>query len=174
MGIYATAELGFADREKDLLLLAGIAATVGGGLAWGRSVDRIGPKRSLYAMLGLWAVPLLTAGAIPLLGLPRICFWPVAAAAGMALGGTWAGDRPFMLRLTPPSEMGRFFGVYAMAGRFAAIIGPLGSALIVDGPGWGRPVAVLGPLVMVTLAAWISAPVDDARRRWRGDADARR
>lgn len=174
MGIYATSEVGFGDRQKDLLLLAGILAAVGGGLAWGRVVDRIGPKRSLLAVLGLWAATLLATGTIPLLDLPRSWFWPVAVLAGVALGGTWTADRPFMLRLTPPGQRGRFFGLYAMAGRFAAILGPLGWAVVVDGLGWGRPVAVLGLLGMVALGAWILAPIDDARRVWPDGADAMR
>ena len=174
MGIYATSELGFSDRDKDVLLLAGIVAAVGGGVAWGRVVDRTGPKRALFAVLGLWAATLVAAAVIPLLGLPRGWFWPVAALAGVALGGTWTADRPFMLRLTPPAELGRFFGLYAMAGRFAAILGPLAWALVVDGLGWGRPVAVLGLLVMVGLGAWILAPVDDSRRSWPTGIDAPR
>jgi UMF1 family MFS transporter len=172
MGIYATAELGFGDREKDLLLLVGILAAIAGGLGWGRTVDRSGPKRALSAVLALWAVTLLAAGAIPSLGLPKAWFWPVAALAGVALGGTWTADRPFMLRLTPPAHLGRFFGLYAMAGRFAAIIGPVVWALVVDGLGWGRPAAVLGLLAMVAAAAWVLAPIDDAPRRWSNGDEA--
>lgn len=166
MGIYATAELGFGDREKDLLLLVGIIAAIAGGLGWGRTVDRSGPKRALAAVLALWAATLLAAGAIPLLSLPKVWFWPVAALAGVALGGTWTADRPFLLRLTPPAHLGRFFGLYAMAGRAAAILGPIGWALVVDGLGWGRPAAVLGLLAMVAFSAWVLAPIDDAPRRW--------
>lgn len=166
MGIYATAELGFGDREKDLLLLVGILAAIGGGLGWGRTVDRSGPKRVLSTVLGLWTVTLLAAGAIPLLGLPKTWFWPVAALAGVALGGTWTADRPFMLRLSPPAQLGRFFGLYAMAGRAAAILGPVGWALVVDGLGWGRPTAVLGLLALVVGAVWVLAPIDDESGRW--------
>lgn len=166
MGIYATAELGFGDREKDLLLLVGILAAIAGGLGWGRTVDRSGPKRALSTVLGLWAVTLLAAGAIPLLDLPKTWFWPVAALAGVALGGTWTADRPFLLRLSPPAHLGRFFGLYAMAGRAAAILGPVGWALVVDGLGWGRPTAVLGLLAMVAGAVLVLAPIDDEPGRW--------
>ena len=166
MGIYATRETGMAEEQVQILLLVGIAAAVAGGLAWGPVVDRIGPKRALNAVLGVWAVVLAVAAAIGYGLLPNVVFWPVAVLAGVALAGTWTADRPFMLQLTPPDRLGQFYGLYAMVGRFAAIMGPLLWTAIVDWLGWGRPAAVLSLLIMVGIAAVILAPVGDARRSW--------
>jgi UMF1 family MFS transporter len=105
--------------------------------------------------------------AIAYLDLGRGFFWAVAPVAGVALGGTWAADRPLMLRLSPPRYLGQFYGLYAMVGRFAAILGPLLWTVIVDGFGWGRPAAVLSLLVMVVISAVILVPVDDAPRQWQ-------
>ena len=66
-----------------------------------------------------------------------------------------------MLRLAPPQHIGQFYGLYAMVGRFAAIIGPLLWALIADGLGWGRPAAVAAFLPMMAIAAWFIFRVDD-------------
>ena len=44
-----------------------------------------------------------------------------------------------MLQLSPPRYLGQFYGLYAMVGRFAAIIGPLLWSVVVDGLGLGRP-----------------------------------
>ena len=169
MAIYATEEVGFSDAETQLLLLAGIIAGVAGGLLCGRLVDRIGAKRALDRLLGLWAVVFLASAAIPALGLPRGLFWPVALLAGFSLGGAWAADRPLMLRLSPPRHLGQFYGLYAMAGRFAAVLGPLLWAAIVDGLGWGRPAAVLSLALMTAVAFAILRPVDDASRAWDPD-----
>jgi UMF1 family MFS transporter len=169
MGIYATKEIGFAEEQVQFLLLAGIVAAVVGGLVWGMVVDRIGPKRTLDGVLGLWAVVFSLAAAIAYLHLPNTLFWLVAPLAGIALGGTWAADRPFMLRLTPPRRLGQFYGLYAMVGRFAAILGPLLWTAIVDWLGWGRPVAVISLLVMVAIAFVVLRPVSDARRAWSAD-----
>ena len=166
MGIYATREIGFSDTQKDVVLLAGIAAAVVGGLLWGRAVDRVGPKRTLFRVLGLWIGTLALTSAIAFLDLPRGLFWLVAALAGIALGGTWAADRPLMLRLSPPRYLGQFYGLYAMAGRFAAILGPLLWATIVDWLRWGRPTAVASLIVMVAVAAVVLRPLDDAPRSW--------
>ncbi|MFB3119243.1 MAG: MFS transporter, partial [Stenotrophomonas maltophilia] len=42
-------------------------------------------------------------------------------------------DRAFLTRLAPPEQMGEFFGLYQLAGRFAAVIGPLLWSFTVDG-----------------------------------------
>lgn len=167
MGIYATKEIGFTDSEVQIVLLAGIAGAIPGGILWGRLVDRIDPKRTLMLVLVLWALVMAATAAIAYLDLGRGFFWAVAPVAGVALGGTWAADRPLMLRLSPPRYLGQFYGLYAMVGRFAAILGPLLWTVIVDGFGWGRPAAVLSLLVMVVISAVILVPVDDAPRQWQ-------
>ena len=167
MGIYATKEIGFTDSEVQWILLAGIAGAIPGGILWGRLVDRIAPKRTLMFVLALWALVMAATAAIAYLDLGQALFWAVAPVAGLALGGTWAADRPFMLRLSPPRYLGQFYGLYAMVGRFAAILGPLLWTVIVDGFGWGRPAAVLSLLLMVIVSGFILAPVDDAPRSWQ-------
>lgn len=117
-------------------------------------------------VLALWAVVMAATAAIAYFDLAQGFFWAVAPVAGLALGGTWAADRPLMLRLSPPRYLGQFYGIYAMVGRFAAILGPLLWTLIVDGFGWGRPAAVLSLLVMIVISGLILAPVNDAPRSW--------
>jgi MFS transporter, UMF1 family len=166
MGIYVTNEVGFGERDTQLLLLAGIAAAIVGGLGWGWIVDRWGPKRTLDAVLGVWVVTFALTAAVGGLNLPGWLFWIVGPMAGVALGGTWAADRPYMLRLSPPRYLGQFYGLYAMVGRFAAIVGPLLWVGIVDGVGLGRPVAVLSLLVMVIISYIILRPISDEPRIW--------
>jgi MFS transporter, UMF1 family len=166
MGIYVTNEVGFGERDTQILLLVGIAASIVGGLTWGLVVDRWGPKRTLNAVLGVWSVTFGLIAAIGGLNLPSWLFWIAGPLAGVALGGTWAADRPLMLQLSPPRYLGQFYGLYAMVGRFAAILGPLLWAGIVDGLGLGRPAAVLSLLAMVALAWLILRPVPSEERVW--------
>ncbi len=166
MAIYVTEELGFSDGQSDLLLLTGILGALVGGLTWGRIVDKIGPKATLNRVLALWAVVMFLAAAIAYLNLPSFLFWFVAPLAGVALGGTGTSDRPLMIRLSPPRYLGQFYGLYGMAGRFAAILGPLLWALIVDVLGLGRPAAVLSLLAMIVIGYLILRPVDDTQRTW--------
>lgn len=155
MAVYATREAGFTEGGVQALLAAGIAAAVVGGFLFGRLVDRFGPKRVLEAVLVVWMATLALAVAVPVLGLPRAAFWGVALGSGLALGGTWAADRPLMLRLVPRERVGEFYGVYGLVGRFAAVLGPLAWGLVVDGLGWGRPAAVATLLAAIVMAALV-------------------
>ncbi len=166
MSIYVTNEVSFTATQAQILLLVAIVFAVIGGFAWGWVVDRIGPKRSLNLVLILWMVALAGAIATAVFDLPGVLFWGVACLAGIALGGTWAADRPYMLRLAPPKYLGEFYGLYSMVGRFAAIIGPFMWGLIVDTLGWGRPAAVGALLVFMVIAFTILQGVDDHPREW--------
>jgi UMF1 family MFS transporter len=110
------------------------------------------------------------AAAVGFFNLPGEIIWVVASLAGIALGGTWTADRPYMLRLTPPDKIGEFYGLYGMVGRFAAITGPLLWALIVDELGWGRPAAIVSLLVGVLISFVILRGVSDERRDWQAQA----
>ena len=166
MGIYAIQEVGYSETITPILMMVAIAAAVVGGFLWGPVVDRIGPKATLERVLLLWIATLATAALIPVIGLPRWLFWGVASAAGVALGGTWASDRPLMLTLSPPAKVGEFYGLYSMVGRFAAVIGPLLWAFVAEGLGWGRPASVATLGLMVIVAWTILRPVDDRPRDW--------
>lgn len=161
MGIYLTNEIGFSETEVYIALMLGILGATLGGLSWGFIVDWIGPKPSLLIVLGLWSLVITMTFSIPLFGLTPVLFWIVAPLGGYSLGCTWAADRPLMLRLAPAEHIGQFYGLYAMVGRFAAIIGPLIWSLIVDGLDWGRPAAVAAFLPMMAIAAWFIFHVND-------------
>ncbi len=164
MGIYVTNEVGFTERQAQYVLLAGIAAALVGALAAGVIVDRIGPKRTLNGVLVLWLGLLVLVAAIGFLKLDSALVWVVAPLAGIALGGTWAADRPLMLSLAPPQHLGQFYGLYAMVGRFSAVLGPLLWALVVDGLGLGRPAAVASLCLMVVVALALLRGVRDRPR----------
>lgn len=165
MGIYATKEVGFSDAQTQLVLASGILAGPVGALLAGRAADRIGPKRTLDRLLGLWAVVLSLCAAIPLLGLPRGLFWLVAPLGGVAFGGTGTADRALLFRLAPPAHAGRFCGLFATVGRFSAVLGPLLWAAEVDWFGWGRPAAVASLVAITLLSFALFRPIDDGGAR---------
>jgi len=162
MAIYLTVQLGFTSGQKDRLLLVAILAAVAGGFFWGRVVDRIGPRDSLMRVLVVWSVALALIAATGFTILPNDALWLIAPLAGFALGGTWASDRPLMIGLAPPQYLGQFYGLYALAGRFAALVGPLLWALVVDVLGLGRPTALLVLLGLVLVAMVILWPLSSS------------
>lgn len=169
MGVYAVQNVGYSDRTTNVLFMVAVAAAVVGGLIWGPVVDRLGPRRTLNLVLVTWLVTLVAAAAIPILGLPRVLFWFVASAVGIALGGTWAADRPYMLVLSPPARVGEFYGLYSMVGRFAAVVGPVVWAFVAEDLGLGRPASVLVLALMVVIALGVLRGVDDEPREWSAE-----
>jgi UMF1 family MFS transporter len=159
LGIYLTVQLGFSSQQKDQLLVIGLLSAVAGGVFWGHVVDRVGARDSLMRVLTSWSAALVLIAATGFLILPEDALWFIAPLAGFSLGGIWASDRPLMIGLAPPQYLGQFYGLYALAGRFAALAGPLIWALIVDVLGWGRPVALLALLGLVLVAMVILRPL---------------
>jgi UMF1 family MFS transporter len=159
MAVYLTVQLGFSADTKDRLLLVAIVAAVAGGFSWGRVVDLIGPRDSLMRVLVVWSVALALIAATGFEWLAQDWLWGIAPLAGFAMGGLWASDRPLMIGLAPPEELGQFYGLYALAGRTASLVGPLVWALIVNVLGLGRPFALVVLLAFVLIAMAILRPL---------------
>lgn len=163
-----------AGQQAQLIMLAAITFAVAGGFIWGQLTDHLGPKRALSAVLASWMALFALAAATGLCALPLWTMYVVACGAGFSLGGIWAADRPYMLRLTPPDRVGEFYGLYGMVGRFSAIAGPfLWGAIVhlaVDSAGLtplqGQGLAVLSLLAMTVVGYVILRPVSDAPRDW--------
>jgi UMF1 family MFS transporter len=174
------------ETQSKWIMLFAITFAVAGGFFWGRLTDGIGPRRTLNAVLIGWMGIFTLAALVGLVGLPLWCMYVVAGTAGFCLGGVWAADRPFMLRLTPPARIGEFYGLYGMVGRFSAILGPMiwasvtflvnrilaGDAVVdpvrkaeIARTGQGFGVIVL--LLMMGISIWILRKVSDEPRHWQ-------
>jgi UMF1 family MFS transporter len=156
------------EERAQYIMLFAITFAIAGGFAWGWLADRIGPKRTLSHVLRSWMGIFILAALVGILKLPLVFMFIVAGTAGFALGGVWAADRPFMLRLTPPHRIGEFYGLYGMVGRFSAITGPIiwaivTAALIRGGaaPLTAQGIAVLVLLILVLISYAILRPVSD-------------
>lgn len=159
LGVYLTVQLGFDSPQKDRLLLSAIVFGVAGGIFWGRVVDRIGARDCLLRVLGGWTVVLALIAGTGFHLLPNEALWIIAPGAGFTLSGIWAADRPLLIELAPESLLGQFYGLYALAGRFASLVGPLIWALFVDGLGLGRPVALVVLTGFVVLSIFVLRPL---------------
>ena len=85
---------------------------------------------------------------------------------GAALGGVGVTDRLFLLRLSPPEQLGEMLGLYGLAGKFSAVIGPLlfGTivALLLDSLGKvAYQVAILSLLSLMVVGYFIVRQVPE-------------
>ena len=161
------------ERAHHIMFFA-ITFAIVGGFFWGWLTDTHGPKRTLNYVLRCWMLIFVGASSVGLFSLPMWTMYAVAASAGFCLGGVWASDRPYMLRLTPPDRIGEFYGLYGMVGRFSAVTGPLiwaGSTALTNrvfhlSPLAGQGIAVLVLLLLMIMSYWILQPVSDHKRDW--------
>jgi UMF1 family MFS transporter len=161
--IYVRLELGFSDRQTDLVALAGVLAAAVGAALSGRLVDRIGPRKVLLSALWALLVAIVLGVLANTAGEPRLG-WGVAVIGGLALGATWSADRVWMTRISPPQRLGEFFGLYTTVGRFATVLGPLVWGVIADGLGLGRTAALASLVVFVIASQMVLRPVTDEPR----------
>ena len=110
---------------RNLLLFSTVFAVVGSTAA-GFATDRTGPKKTLLSVLALWLVSIALVSAA--LG-PWMLFL-AGPLVGIALGGTWTASRVMLVALSPTEKVGEFFGLFALAGRFSAVMGPALTALL--------------------------------------------
>ena len=138
--VYMSRVGSFGEREKNLASLMVVGAGVVGALGAGWLARRIGPRRTLLAIVPLFAVGLgIVAGA----GTPW-AVWVLAPIVGIALGTIYTVDRVFMLALTPPESRGEMFGFFNLIGRAGQALGPFVL--------WGGVIYLLHD-----LTGWLSA-----------------
>jgi UMF1 family MFS transporter len=175
MSIVATRAMGLSETVANLILLSLAVVAVIASFAWGALVDRLGPKRTLMIVLASWAIGLVLGGVS--LGIPGtpglVMFLAAGAILGSGLGGVQVADRVLMVRLSPPAQLGEFFGLYGLVGKGSQVIGQLlyGAILFlfVAALGVGAyQVAVFSLLVTMLIGAWLVAPVND---RWSGSGE---
>ncbi|MBN1254442.1 MAG: MFS transporter [Deltaproteobacteria bacterium] len=134
MAIYLVNVAGFSGTgEVQGFFIISTIFAIGGGIGWGLGTDRWGHKRALSLALVVFIVTTIVAAVAP----AKTAFWFIGPIIGIALAGIWTCDRPLLISLAPRGKYGEFFGLYAFAGKLAAIIGPLQ---------WGLLVSVAEPL----------------------------
>jgi UMF1 family MFS transporter len=157
MSAFVVGAIGLTKAQANLVLLLLTVVAVIASFGWGALVERIGPKRTLVIVLGSWCVGLVIVGSV--LSVPTLLLG--GALLGAALGGVWTSDRVFMLRLSPPDQVGEFFGLYGIAGKFSAVTGPLlynGILLTLLNAGLGAgayQVAIFSFLILIVIGVWL-------------------
>ncbi len=166
--IFVIEELDFTPAEVQGLLAVAILGAIVGGIAGGFLVDRLGPRRLLDHVLAVWMLAIsfgILAGIVDIGPLA----WPLGALGGLALGATWAADRVYMQRISPPRYLGEFFGLYATVGRFATVLGPLLWGLIVTVFGLPREVALAVLIAFIAAGRTVLRSVTDEARVWESE-----
>ncbi len=124
--VYAEQAMKFTSTQIMMLVfLVNIASAVG-AFGFGYFQDKIGHKKALSMTLVAWMFMTVLA----YLATEPIVFWIAAVIAGLCMGSSQSVGRAMVGVLSPPDRLGEFYGLWALATRIAAIIGPLTYGLV--------------------------------------------
>lgn len=121
IGLYCSIVLAMSDREITTFLIMSTVTAVLGSLAIGYLARVWSLRRILHLVFGGWLVVLVVFVVTD--HMPII--WVLGSLVGVLLGGLWTTTRPFLAERVPKDELGKFFGLFSLSGRAAAVVGPV-------------------------------------------------
>ena len=119
--IYAEQAMGFTTRQTLLLILVVNLTAAAGAFAFGHVQDRIGHRAALALTLAGWIVTILLAWAAQ----GPVLFWIAANLVGLCLGSSQSAGRALVGYLSPAARRAEFFGLWGLAVKLSAILGPM-------------------------------------------------
>ncbi|MBI3695053.1 MAG: MFS transporter [Acidobacteria bacterium] len=155
--VFAVTTLGFGASDLVLLLMVTQFSALAGSALMARPTDTKGPKFVVVVSLLLWCLVVTAA----FFAQTKAQFWVVASVAGLGLGSVQAASRALYARFIPRGEEDQYFGVYAMVGKSAAVIGPILFGEISRAFGSQRP-AILSIALLFLGGLAIIARVEEA------------
>lgn len=157
--IYAQEVMGFDSRQLiTLIMVVNLTAAVG-AFVFGFAQDRFGSVPSLAGALGVW----IAAIAIAYGADTPADVWLAGNLIGVAMGATQAGGRALIGRLTPPTRNAEIFGLWGLANRTAAILGPISYGVSSELSGGDHQLALLTTLSFFLAGLVVLITVNERR-----------
>ncbi|MGH8634350.1 MAG: MFS transporter [Burkholderiales bacterium] len=159
--VYAQEVMSFTTRDTiTLILVVNVTAAVG-AFAFGHVQDRLGHERTLVLTLCGW----LLAVVLAWMAESAAMFWVVANLVGVCLGSSQSAGRALVGYLSPPARTAEFFGLWGLAVKFSAILGPMTYGLVTWITLGNHRLAMLVTGVFFVIGIGILARLDVARGR---------
>jgi len=157
--IYAQEVMQFTTEDTIMLILIVNISAAAGAFIFGFLQDKIGIKNTLALTLLVWISAMLIAYFTTSTG----WFWFIANLIGIALGSSQSAGRSMIGLFSPLDKNGEFFGLWAMAIRLAAIIGPLSYGFITYATAGDHRQALLSTTVFFVAGLLLLIPVNENR-----------
>ena len=159
--IYAQEVMGFTTTDTLILVLVVNVTACAGAFAFGYVQDRIGKTVALTWTLWGWLAMVLLAwfATTPPL------FWIAANLAGLCMGSSQSAGRTLVAYFSPPDRSAEFFGLWGIATRLAAILGPLTYGAVTWITGGNHRLAILLTGLFFVASIAILAAVQEPRGR---------
>ncbi len=159
--VYAQEVMGFKTQDTIVLIMVVNVTAAIGAFLFGHLQDRIGSSRCIAITLLIWIAAIVCA----YLATDEWLFWVAANLIGTALGGAQSAGRALVGQFTPIGRQGEFFGLWGLATKLSAIIGPLTYGGMVYLFAGDQRIALLSTLVFFVVGLLLLATVDESRGR---------
>jgi MFS transporter, UMF1 family len=159
--VYAQEVMGFTTRDTLFLILVVNVTAAAGAFGFGHVQDRLGHVRTLAVTLFGWLLTVVLAWAAegPLL------FWVAANLVGLCLGSSQSAGRALVGYFSPPARTAEFFGLWGLAVKLSAILGPVTYGMVTWLTQGNHRLAILVTGVFFIIGLAILSGLDVARGR---------
>lgn len=157
--IYAQDVMGFDNRQLIMLIMVVNLTAAAGAFVFGYAQDRFGSVPSLLGALLVWILAIATAFYAD----SATDVWVSGNLIGSAMGATQAGGRALIGRLTPARRSAEIFGLWGLANRAAAILGPISYGVIGKLSNGDHQMALLSTLAFFLAGAALLLGVNERR-----------
>ncbi|HEY4997561.1 MAG TPA: MFS transporter, partial [Usitatibacter sp.] len=137
--IYAEQVMGFKTKDTILLVLVVNVTAAIGAFGFGYAQDRIGKVAALRVTIVVWVAMTVVA----YFSRTPATFWVAANLAGLCMGSSQSAGRALVAYLSPEGRSAEFFGLWGVAVRLAAILGPLTYGVVTWVTGGNHRLAIL-------------------------------
>jgi len=159
--VYAQQVMGFTTSDTIMLILVVNVTAALGAAAFGHVQDRLGHVRTLMVTLVVWLAVVVTAW----LAQGPALFWVAANLVGIGLGASQSAGRALVAYLSPVERTGEFFGLWGLAVKLSAILGPVTYGLVTWFSGGDHRMAMLSTGVFFIVGMLILSGLDVTRGR---------
>jgi UMF1 family MFS transporter len=159
--IYAEQVMGFKTADTILLVLVVNVTAAIGAFGFGYAQDRIGKVVALRLTIVVWVAMTVVA----YFSRTPAMFWVAANLAGLCMGSSQSAGRALVAYLSPEGRSGEFFGLWGVAVRLAAILGPLTYGVVTWVTGGNHRLAILLTGGFFIAALIVLAFVNERRGR---------
>jgi MFS transporter, UMF1 family len=159
--VYAQEVIGFSTSDTIILVMVVNVTAAAGAFLFGQVQDRLGSVPTLAVTLLIW----IAATGLAFWTDSRAGFWLVANLVGIALGSSQASGRALIGQFAPPRRAAEFFGLWGLAGKLAAIVGPLSYGLITYLTAGNHRLAILSTVSFFVAGLILLGTVNERRGR---------
>ncbi len=159
--VFAKEVMGFKTSDTiGMLMMSQVAGSVG-AFSFGALQDKLGSVKAVTLSLVIWIV----AVSAVLLAQDKTVFWWAAVSMGAAMGASQSAGRALVGQFSPKERSAEFFGLWGLAVKFAAIIGPVVYGGLTYATGGNYRLGLVSTILFFVLGIIVLLFVDEKRGR---------